>query len=129
MANEKIYFVRVNVIGELPSGQKQISILATGADGIRFYTDSKHLCSVDDILQAIGAERIVRCENCLYWDRTAPLAYSCRCNFRATENHVEYTKPGEFCSNALVRENENTPAPQWVEEPTDDPNIVIERIG
>ena len=126
---KKKYFVRVTVTNELPSGQKQCSIMATGADGIRFYTDSKHLCSVDDILQAAGAEKIVRCKNCLYWDKTAPLVNSCRCNFRSSDNHEIYTNPNEFCSDAVFRENEDMPAPQWVEASSSNTDIVIERIG
>lgn len=43
-------FVRAEIIGELPSGQKHVRILADGADGIRFYTGSKSLVSVSEIV-------------------------------------------------------------------------------
>lgn len=36
-------FVRAVILGELPSKQKLISILANNADGIRFYTDENSL--------------------------------------------------------------------------------------
>ena len=72
---------------------------------------------------------VVRCKDCLYWDRTAPLAYSCGCNFRTTEIHAEYTKADGFCSDAVFRESEDVSAPQWVKEPINDPNIVTESIG
>lgn len=50
------YYVRVRVMDKLPSGQVQISIMADNADGIRIYTDPKHIMTVADILR-IEAER------------------------------------------------------------------------
>ena len=90
---------------------------------------------VDDVIAAIAGQptvdavEVARCKDCLYWDRTAPLADSCRCNFRTTEIHAEYTKADGFCSDAVFRESEDVSAPQWVKEPTNDPNIVTESIG
>lgn len=53
-------FVRVQVMGVLPSGQKQVAILADGADGIRFYTDDKSIVQVPvHLLQAQKERRLL----------------------------------------------------------------------
>lgn len=36
-------YVRAEIIGTLPSGQKRVHLLASGADGISFYTDDKSI--------------------------------------------------------------------------------------
>ena len=36
-------YVRAEIIGKLPSGQKRVHLLANGADGISFYTDNKSI--------------------------------------------------------------------------------------
>ena len=35
----ELVYIRAEVLDQLPSGQKQVRILASNADGIRFYTD------------------------------------------------------------------------------------------
>lgn len=52
--------VRVHVMDVLPSGQKQVAILANGADGIRFYTDDKSIVQVPvHLLQAQKERRLL----------------------------------------------------------------------
>lgn len=36
-------FIRAEIIGTNPAGQKHIHLLATGADGIHFWTDDKNI--------------------------------------------------------------------------------------
>ena len=38
-----VVYVRAEIIGKLPSGQKRVHLLANGADGISFYTDNKSI--------------------------------------------------------------------------------------
>lgn len=61
---EKQLYVMARVMGELPSGQKLIGIMANNADGIRFYTEDTQLFTADDILRAADAVLVVRCKDC-----------------------------------------------------------------
>lgn len=36
-------FIRAEIIGTNPAGQKHVHLLATGADGIHFWTDDKSI--------------------------------------------------------------------------------------
>lgn len=47
-------YIRAEVVGLLPSGQKLVHLLASNADGIRFYTDDRSLVSADNVEQRRG---------------------------------------------------------------------------
>lgn len=49
-------YVRAQIYGELPSGQKLVGILANNADGIRFYTEER--CLVRIPVPVTNADRI-----------------------------------------------------------------------
>ncbi len=46
---ERFVFVRALIMDELPSGQVQVAIYAGNADGIRFYTEPKHVLTEEQI--------------------------------------------------------------------------------
>lgn len=50
MVHAKQYFVRVQELDVPSSGQKHVKLLASGADGMHFYTDDGSLISVDDFV-------------------------------------------------------------------------------
>ena len=45
----EMVYIRAEICGELPSGQKRVKILANNADGISFYTDEKCIIRPEDI--------------------------------------------------------------------------------
>lgn len=63
MANVEKCFIRAQVMGVLPSGQKRIRLLATGADGIGFYTDDESLIPADGVRVVVQGKWINRNKN------------------------------------------------------------------
>lgn len=63
-ANKKApeYYIRAKIIGELPSGQVRVSLLASGADDLNLYTERKHLIKEGDLFVSIPVRR--NCPTC-----------------------------------------------------------------
>lgn len=47
-------FLRADIYGELPSGQKRIRILANNADGISFFTEEKSIIRPENIEEEVN---------------------------------------------------------------------------
>ena len=54
-------FIRAEVVGILPSGQKRVHLLADGADGIEFVTNENSLVKAGRLT---AEPQIVRCKDC-----------------------------------------------------------------
>lgn len=61
------YYIRAEIIGELPSGQVQVRLLADGTDGYRFYTERRHLIGAGDLFVEIPVDK--PCPKCGHVDR------------------------------------------------------------
>ena len=59
-------FVRAEVVGILPSGQKRVHLLADGADGIEFVTNENSLVKVGRLTTE---PQIVRCKDCKHQEK------------------------------------------------------------
>lgn len=70
----RFYYIRAQVIGALPSGQKRVQLMANNADGISFYTDDASLLTVEDLrpdtpkapveIDDVGGDTVTACPTC-----------------------------------------------------------------
>ena len=77
-----VVYVRAEIIGKLPSGQKRVHRLANGADGISFYTDNKSIVYDEALCRVRRREekRFVASQEC--GERDCPL-YGGACGMNA----------------------------------------------
>lgn len=55
----KTCYIRAEIIGELPSGQKRVHILANNADGIEFYTDDESIIYEPVLISQVEDGRMI----------------------------------------------------------------------
>lgn len=63
----RYYYVRAEVIGELPSGQVRVRLLANGTDGYNFFTERRYLISEGQLFVKIPVDK--PCPKCGHIDR------------------------------------------------------------
>ena len=63
----RCYYVRAEIIGELPGGQVRVHLLADGADGYNFYTTRKSLISEGSLFVKMPVDK--PCPKCGHIDR------------------------------------------------------------
>lgn len=95
-------FIRAEIIGELPSGQKMVRLLANNADGIVFYTDDKSIVRISptpDRRLCADAADIVQCKDCKWFaENNNGLWYGCWLFNSILANSSDAPCVDDFCS-------------------------------
>lgn len=96
-----VVYVRAEIIGKLPSGQKRVHLLANGADGISFYTDNKSIVYDEALCRVRRREekRFVASQEC--GERDCPLyGGACGMNAEALLCSMPFFHPTQYIKSS-----------------------------